>query len=894
MDFTLSNTCTYRTTRSSRHGRILRGACVAFAALVGSTFAFGSGQIYSQLGDNQSQFGPSNVSLSNASVNGEAGDDFDMKASIDRIIVHGERWNFSSTTLPPISGAYVRFYSWSNGLPGPKQYEQFVPWGPALAVNTHMDNVSINLPVAFSATGKHFVTVQLKTDEGWYWLSSSSGAVKGVPGVVRDNLTAGAWTQANTSGAKMDGAFELYGTLTGTPLISGVSTPGVPRSGRFRIFGTNFGEARGTVTIGGLNAIVTEWNFDRITAYIPEASPLGADAIQVTTTAGISAPFNVNVLARQTNGRIMWRFPVDGPYTSSGAAIGPDGTIYISDAYGRLYALTPTGGLKWMTPGVGFYESIISVGADGTIYIGNDGAVTAVNPNGSVKWRVTDGGGWMMAGPNVGPDGNIYYANSGIRGGHGLVSLTPAGAMRWFYQGVNEYGPTQQNLSFGNGNVYAGFDQYGVDPQNAILGLRLTDGGLVFKSFAAGGENVDTAVGTNGDVYASTWAWELRGFTGTGTYRWSAFGPGAAISAPKVGPDGTIYVSSNLSHVFALNQNGSQKWVYNDDKIHDTPIADRQNTILVGSGLVTYGDNGFVEAFTTAGKLAWRVLIPAENPSLNYPGNIIPYHGVLTPDGATAYFGSTHPGQNEADEYTYLYAVQVKATTTTDNATVPTQTVPSSMTSGQSYSVVVNVTNTGTTTWTAAGGYRLACVQGTAWNKATVALATTDAIAPGQTKKFSFSVNAPKTVGTYPMQWRMDKVGVQFGTASPLLSIPVTVRQHAALYVSQSQPLSVKAGSNFTVSVTMQNVGTSPWTKAAGFMLASTSPDLNITWGSNTVAMLATDTIPQGANKTFTFNCKAPTTPGTYTMRWRMYRSALAFTGFFGDLTTSKTLTVTP
>lgn len=216
------------------------------------------------------------------------------------------------------------------------------------------------------------------------------------------------------------------------------------------------------------------------------------------------------------------------------------------------------------------------------------------------------------------------------------------------------------------------------------------------------------------------------------------------------------------------------------------------------------------------------------------------------------------------------------------------------MTAGQTYSVVVNLVNTGTSTWTSAGGYRLDCLQGALWNKANVALANNESIAPGQTKKFSFSVSAPATGGTYPMQWRMEKAGLQFGASSPLVSVQVTVRQHAARYVSQSQALTVKAGAFFNVSVTLQNVGTATWSKAGGFMLASTQPDMNMTWGHNTVAMDIADSILPSANKTFAFTCKAPLTPGTYTMRWRMYRSASAFTGFFGDLTSTKTITVTP
>lgn len=451
-------------------------------------------------------------------------------------------------------------------------------------------------------------------------------------------------------------------------------------------------------------------------------------------------------------------------------------------------------------------------------------------------------------------------------------------------------------MSFGSGHVYVGFDQYTVDPQAATFGLTL-GGSLVFKAVGPGGDNVDTGVGTNGDVYTTNWSNDLLAYSSTGTFKWNAFGAGNEITAPRVGPDGTIYVVRDLGHVYALNQNGSVKWNYTDDTIHDTPKADPQNTILVADGRLTYGAEGYIEAFSKTGSLLWREVIPNENPSADYPGNIIPQYGpTFTPDGATAYFGSTHPGQNTTNEYTYLYAVKIKdtAAVAADNASIASQTVPSSMTAGQTYSVVVNVTNNGQTTWTAASGYQLVCLQGSAWGKASAALGSGDSIAPGQTKKFSFSVYAPTTAGTYQMQWRMAKGATQFGSASANVAVPVAVRQHAARYVSQTVPTSVKAGSTFTVTVKMRNVGTLSWTQAGGFSLCATDPDMNAAWGVVSVPLATGDSVGQNADKTFTFSCKAPATPGSYTIRWRMYRQASAFTGFFGDKTTTKGITVTP
>lgn len=80
---------------------------------------------------------------------------------------------------------------------------------------------------------------------------------------------------------------------------------------------------------------------------------------------------------------------------------------------GFLYALTPTGALKWVYDGgsVGSSGPTV-VGRDGTIYFGlasPKAAIHAVNPDGTRKWifLAPDSQG-TIGGPGVGPDGNIY------------------------------------------------------------------------------------------------------------------------------------------------------------------------------------------------------------------------------------------------------------------------------------------------------------------------------------------------------------------------------------------------------------------------------------------------------------------------------------------------------
>jgi hypothetical protein len=83
--------------------------------------------------------------------------------------------------------------------------------------------------------------------------------------------------------------------------------------------------------------------------------------------------------------------------------------------------------------------------------------------------------------------------------------------------------------------------------------------------------------------------------------------------------------------------------------------------------------------------------------------------------------------------------------------------------------------NTGMTTWTAAGGYRLATlVAGSPWGDQ-VSLNNSESISPGKQKAFSINVTAPLAAGSYAFYWQMIQAGVEpFGTTTPMVTVAVT------------------------------------------------------------------------------------------------------------------------
>lgn len=103
---------------------------------------------------------------------------------------------------------------------------------------------------------------------------------------------------------------------------------------------------------------------------------------------------------------------------------------------------------------------------------------------------------------------------------------------------------------------------------------------------------------------------------------------------------------------------------------------------------------------------------------------------------------------------------------------------PVSMVAGQSYPVTVSMQNTGTTTWTRAGGYNLGVNlptrDSTVFGVNRLYLNAGDSIAPGATGTYSGTLVAP-AAGSYLLQFQTVQDGIQwYGSTGPIQTITVT------------------------------------------------------------------------------------------------------------------------
>jgi hypothetical protein len=445
------------------------------------------------------------------------------------------------------------------------------------------------------------------------------------------------------------------------------------------ILGSNFG-GRGEVLIDGISAPVASWERTRIVAYVPETTRLTTVPVQVVNDSGQSSnTLSLTVNTRIANDRVKWRFQAASPYILQRPAIGADGTVVIHDSSGNVYALRSDGGLKWIFATRIFAAGPPSIGLDGTVYVADSSTITAIKPNGSLKWTFTEppGGQGVIAGPTVGPDGNIYAVTD--IGGLGALALSPAGQLLWSNTGdpvMAEQAQLGVEMSFGPSHpggavdqFYVTFDDFGSSERDHMYAFRLTGEQVwtipLFMTKDTSGmmQQQRPIVGPDGIVHLSATVatggnWSLNAFDpASGALLRSYFpSPGLGMSVPTVGPDGRAYFGQSLSYLQGVTGDFALLWTFFDGTILTYPVVSPANDIVFTGGAPNYGVPGFVRAFSTAsGQLLWSLDLGVENGG-NQNMQSIPR---FTPDGSTVYFGTSIPGS----AFCFLYAVDTTGST---------------------------------------------------------------------------------------------------------------------------------------------------------------------------------------------------------------------------------------
>jgi outer membrane protein assembly factor BamB len=367
-------------------------------------------------------------------------------------------------------------------------------------------------------------------------------------------------------------------------------------------------------------------------------------------------------------GVVKWRFQVSGQYVLHRPAVGPDGGVVVASSTGDVYSLTAQGVLRWIVRSVGG-EGGPSIGPDGTTYVASGNRITAIAPNGSIRWTYTEpsAGQGVIAGPTVGPDGKIYVISD--FGGLGAFALSPAGQLLWSNLGnptFSEYGQLGAEIVFSSTRLFAAFDEYGV-ASSTMFGLSL--GGTQQWARALGGsddmfmqQQRQPAIGRDGSLYLTAMGgangWGLRRVDPTnGDVLWNySPWPSNGMSPPSVGPNGSAYFSRSLAYLDSVTSNGQLRWTFFDGSIIDHPAVSPNGSIVVAGDRPNFGEPGSARGWNAStGALRWQVNLPNENGGYQ----IVYTQPRFSADSGTAYFGTAVLGGG--DEYSYLYAVDTGA-----------------------------------------------------------------------------------------------------------------------------------------------------------------------------------------------------------------------------------------
>ena len=115
-----------------------------------------------------------------------------------------------------------------------------------------------------------------------------------------------------------------------------------------------------------------------------------------------------------TDATEAWHFDTAGRMESA-PALANDGTLYFGASRGKkgtFYAVNPNGTLKWSKSLFGRFQNCqAAIGANGTVYLSVGKAVYSLNPaNGAINWQYAIPVGEVRTGPVIGAPGVLYVA----------------------------------------------------------------------------------------------------------------------------------------------------------------------------------------------------------------------------------------------------------------------------------------------------------------------------------------------------------------------------------------------------------------------------------------------------------------------------------------------------
>jgi hypothetical protein len=253
-------------------------------------------------------------------------------------------------------------------------------------------------------------------------------------------------------------------------------------------------------------------------------------------------------------------------------------------ADGALYALYPNGTRKWRYGIDGAIWGTPAIADNGDIYCttwGGSGYLYSITKNGTERWYFDPEIGTVSA-PTIGQDGTVYFGTDG----HNIFAVNPDGTEKWRY--------TTGYIVMGSPAI-AHDDTIYIGSGDHFL-YALYPNGTLRWMFETGDEIKGSAsIATDGTIYIPSFDGYLYALYPNGTMKWQAStGDSIAAAGIALAEDGTIYIGTE--QLRAYYPNGTLKWIIDvQGAIYGTvPAVSADGTIYINAGdsLVAVNPNG--------------------------------------------------------------------------------------------------------------------------------------------------------------------------------------------------------------------------------------------------------------------------------------------------------------
>ncbi len=303
--------------------------------------------------------------------------------------------------------------------------------------------------------------------------------------------------------------------------------------------------------------------------------------------------------------RIVWKFATKGR-VSAAPVLAPDGTIVFGSHDYHIYALHPDGTLRWKHATLDMVFATPLIAPDGAVYVGSDDdrLYSLGLDEGSVRWTVSPGhckrslgsgpesSRCDVEGVTPSPDGALYI------GGDGITAVNPDGKVRWRYVPEHRHCGSAPSLSF-DGWIYAVC-------QDLLICLN-PDGSKRWEIALSLDLAESPAIGPDGTAYLGGEDKRIYAVSREGVVKFSILTGGPVRAATAIRSDGTILAGSYDGVLYAIRSDGTLLWKFQTgDSIASAPIIDRKGRVLFGSR-----DNRLY-ALTVDGQLLWQVPFEAD------------------------------------------------------------------------------------------------------------------------------------------------------------------------------------------------------------------------------------------------------------------------------------------